>query len=121
MDKQDMYSMDLGEKIHIAFYEVIRVPGGWMFSCAMGVAFVPFDTNFRSSHTSQNTRRIEMEQLHGSSSQHTRYKEKVNPKSRRRCCCGCGKRATHRGMANGICLMMGCDFSVRVWVRDGKF
>ncbi|WP_185751155.1 hypothetical protein [Arthrobacter sp. 31Y] len=39
--------------------------------------------------------------------------------SRRRCHCGCGNRATHTGLGDGIALMMGCELSVRRWVRDG--
>ena len=37
---------------------------------------------------------------------------------RRRCTCGCEQRATHLGMANGVCLTMGCELYVRRWVRD---
>ena len=35
------------------------------------------------------------------------------------CRCGCGKRATHAGLGDGIVLMVGCLLSVRRWVRDG--
>jgi len=37
--------------------------------------------------------------------------------SRRRCPC-CGRRATHFGLGGGVVLVMGCEFSVRSWVRD---
>lgn len=47
-----------------------------------------------------------------------RYHETVDAKSRRRCGCGCRRRATHRGMANGVCLTMGCDLSIRRWVKE---
>jgi hypothetical protein len=50
--------------------------------------------------------------------EHHRYSEQVEPRSRRRCRC-CRGRATHRGMANGLCLMMGCELMVAQWVRDG--
>jgi hypothetical protein len=40
-------------------------------------------------------------------------------RGRRNCHCGCGKRSTHRGTANGICVMIGCEWAVRIWVRDG--
>lgn len=53
----------------------------------------------------------------GSSSVHIRYAVEVESKSRRRCHCGCKKRATYRGMANGICLIVGCEFSIRKWVK----
>jgi len=43
----------------------------------------------------------------------------LDRKGRTVCICGCGKLATHLGTANGIGLMTGCEFAVRVWVRDG--
>lgn len=55
----------------------------------------------------------------GSASEHHRYFEPVDPKSRRRCHCGCKRRATHRGMANGVCLMTGCEWSAAKWARNG--
>ena len=55
----------------------------------------------------------------GSVTEHQRYMGKADPKSRRRCCCGCKARATYLGMANCVCLTMGCELSVRRWVRDG--
>ena len=36
------------------------------------------------------------------------------------CTCGCKNKITHLGMANGICLTSGCEFSVALWVRTGK-
>jgi hypothetical protein len=39
--------------------------------------------------------------------------------SRRRCYCGCGKRATHTGLGDGLALTLGCELSIRRWVRDG--
>lgn len=56
---------------------------------------------------------------HGSVVDHTRYMQPVNPTSRRRCMCGCKQRALHLGMANGVCLVVGCELSIRRWVRDG--
>ncbi len=53
----------------------------------------------------------------GSATENIRYMEPV--KSRRKCPCGCGGRRTHAGMANGLCLMGGCEMHVRRWVRDG--
>lgn len=51
--------------------------------------------------------------------EHVRYSQKIsNPRSRRRCYCGCGKRATHLGMANGISLTMGCEMAMARWVKD---
>lgn len=38
---------------------------------------------------------------------------------RRKCPCGCGTRATHIGLGDGIALMSGCQLSVHRWVRDG--
>jgi hypothetical protein len=56
----------------------------------------------------------------GSSTEHTRYAEPVDPKSRRRCHCGCKRRATHRGMANGVCLTEACEFAIMRWVKTGS-
>jgi hypothetical protein len=42
------------------------------------------------------------------------------PDRRRKCRCGCGGRATHVGGANGIALTMGCELSIRRWVRTGR-
>jgi len=47
-----------------------------------------------------------------------RYAEPVCSKSRRRCKCGCKRRATHRGMNNGISLITACELQVMRWVRD---
>lgn len=56
---------------------------------------------------------------YGSATGHKRYMEPIDSKSRRRCTCGCKKRSTHIGMANGVGLTTGCELSVRRWVRDG--
>jgi hypothetical protein len=49
---------------------------------------------------------------------HVRYMEPVEPRSHRRCHCGCGKRAAYAGKSNGIALSMGCELSIRRWVRN---
>lgn len=41
-------------------------------------------------------------------------------RSRRRCYCGCGQRASHMGQANGVTMMMGCELSVARWVKSPK-
>jgi len=56
----------------------------------------------------------------GSAELHERYAVPVDSRHRRRCSCGCRQRETHRGMANGVALMSGCQLYVRRWVRDGK-
>src|SRR6266852_905611 len=48
---------------------------------------------------------------------HIRYIEPVLPRSRRRCHCGCKRRATHVGKANGIALTLGCELAMRRWIR----
>lgn len=40
--------------------------------------------------------------------------------SRRRCGCGCKKRATHIGGCNGIALRTGCELSIRRWAKRYK-
>lgn len=55
---------------------------------------------------------------HGTIDGH-RYMQPVEPRSRRRCHCGCGMRASHRGMNNGVALSMGCELYIRRWVKQG--
>lgn len=55
---------------------------------------------------------------HGSAEAHARYAQPVQPKSRRRCHCGCKRRATTLGMANGVCLITGCELLIARWVRS---
>ena len=49
---------------------------------------------------------------------HKRTMMKVDPKSRRRCNCGCKNRATHIGLANNIGLTQGCELYIRRWVKN---
>lgn len=56
----------------------------------------------------------------GSSSEHVRYMEAKPAKARRHCHCGCKRRATHYGCANGVTLISGCELRVRRWVREGR-
>ena len=51
---------------------------------------------------------------------HQRTMKKLASKSRRRCYCGCGQRATHGGCAGGYGMMTGCEIVVRRWVKKGK-
>jgi len=46
-----------------------------------------------------------------------RYVEPLPANARRRCSCGCERRATHQGMANGVALTAGCELSVRRWAK----
>lgn len=55
----------------------------------------------------------------GSATDHKRYLARADTTSRKRCQCGCKQRATHLGMANGVCLTSGCELKIRRWVRDG--
>jgi len=55
---------------------------------------------------------------HGSVNGH-RSMIQAAPRARRRCHCGCGKRATHVGLGDGLALTDGCEMYVRRWVRDG--
>lgn len=58
----------------------------------------------------------------GNAFEHRRYMQALSPDSaarRRLCRCGCRKRVTHLGMANGVALAFGCELSMRRWVRDG--
>ena len=45
---------------------------------------------------------------------------KVPSRMRRRCHCGCKRRATHTGLANGIAMTHGCELYIRRWVRDPR-
>jgi hypothetical protein len=57
----------------------------------------------------------------GSADHHRR--ECAEMTRRRRLCPFCprgsGKRATHAGTANGVTLMIGCEWHVRQWVKRG--
>lgn len=60
----------------------------------------------------------------GSATHHQRYMAPIDKSARRRCsrCAardGVKARATHAGMANGVCLMTGCEWHVRQWVKTG--
>lgn len=48
---------------------------------------------------------------------HRRVKEPT--KVRRKCPCGCGRRTTHIGKANGIGMILGCELHVARWVQFG--
>ena len=56
----------------------------------------------------------------GSAACNVRYALPVAGTSRRRCSCGCMSRATHRGMANGVCLTTACDLAIRRSVKTGN-
>lgn len=57
----------------------------------------------------------------GSALEHVRYVEPIGKtRNWRKCHCGCGKRATHRGAANGVTLTVGCELSMRRWVKDPR-
>lgn len=57
---------------------------------------------------------------HGSSIEHQRYAHRITGRiGRRKCDCGCGRRSTHTGCANGVALTSGCELAIRRWVRDG--
>lgn len=54
-----------------------------------------------------------------SATEHQRYKRPV--KTRRLCWCGCRRRATHEGFANGMALTAPlCELAVRRWVKTGE-
>lgn len=55
-----------------------------------------------------------------SAREHVRYSQPVRSTSRRRCCCGCGQRATLMGMANGMALATGCELAIARWVKTGS-
>jgi hypothetical protein len=60
--------------------------------------------------------------FHSNGMEHVRYIQPIpgsGPGGRRKCRCGCGRRATHLGMANGLALTHGCEMKMRRWVRDG--
>lgn len=49
-----------------------------------------------------------------------RYSQPVKPTSRRRCTCGCERRATLLGMVNGLGMTSGCELSIARWVKTGS-
>ena len=56
----------------------------------------------------------------GSTTRHVRYAEPSAPSARRRCHCGCKRRAAFKGMANGVCLVSACEMAIRRWVKTGS-
>lgn len=56
---------------------------------------------------------------YGDSDIHRRYSQPAPSNYRRRCHCGCKKRAAFSGMANGVCLTMGCELVIARWVKTG--
>lgn len=52
--------------------------------------------------------------------EHVRYAQAAPSTSRRRCPCGCKRRATHLGMANGVALVNACELAVRRWVKTAR-
>lgn len=57
----------------------------------------------------------------GSSTDHVRYKLPLPKiKARRQCSCGCGDKATHACMANGISLGRACELGAQRWVKTGS-
>lgn len=56
---------------------------------------------------------------YGNAAKHTRYVKRIIGRGgRSKCGCGCGGRSTHIGMANGLGMTSGCEWSIRRWVRD---
>lgn len=56
---------------------------------------------------------------YGNAEKHTRYAKQITTRGgRSKCGCGCGGRVTHTGMANGLGMTSGCEWSIRRWVRD---
>lgn len=49
-----------------------------------------------------------------------RYALAMDSKRRNRgeCGCGCGRKTTHVGVANGMGMTSGCEWSIRQWVRN---
>lgn len=52
--------------------------------------------------------------------EHVRYAELTSSKSRRKCHCGCKRRATHRGCCNGITMTMACELAIQRWIKTGS-
>lgn len=48
-----------------------------------------------------------------------RYSQPVASRSRSRCHCGCKRRATHIGMANGVGLTTACELAIQRWIKTG--
>lgn len=56
-----------------------------------------------------------------SANEHIRYALPLpKQKARRQCPCGCGNKATHAKMANGLSLGRGCELSVQRWIKEGS-
>lgn len=58
--------------------------------------------------------------VYGNAGEHLRYLEPAI--NRRRRCLACPRprpATTHVGMCNGLALMSGCEWHVRLWVQQG--
>lgn len=40
-------------------------------------------------------------------------------RNRRKCPCKCGGKCSHGGYVNGLAMTMGCELSMRRWVKHG--
>jgi len=56
--------------------------------------------------------------LYANAAIHKKTFIKAPSTSRRRCDCGCNKRATHIGMANNIAMTQACELIIRRWVKN---
>lgn len=58
----------------------------------------------------------------GGQPRHIRYMEprKRRPGRQPKCWCGCETNKTHRGLANGVCLISGCELAIRRWVKEAN-
>lgn len=58
----------------------------------------------------------------GGLAEHLRYMEPrpQRPGRKPKCSCGCGTPKTHAGLANGVCLVSGCELFIRRWVKSAR-
>lgn len=50
-EKGDIYNLDVHQCTTVNGWDVIRVPGGWLYTRIRNVVFVPFNEEFRWTST----------------------------------------------------------------------
>jgi hypothetical protein len=50
-EREKLYNLELHNTTFATYWEVMRVPGGWIYSCAAYCIFVPYSDDFNPAIT----------------------------------------------------------------------